>query len=202
MKIKSLLSIFFLAFALSSCSAAVRKIDHQTAVGAWDLTSLLSGCGQNQIGIGYLICRLPEQTRIADVSIEIHAPPNLECDDKNSCVHFKIFYPDGRPTYAGAIPKGESYLSIPWSQLLDKEVLDLKDRGFYGVSVVIHYKGPQGITLKSYSNGYIFLHAVRREYVLLSDSGGEDENFVWKWKTKTNQLVKMTTGARVFVSQK
>ena len=202
MKSRRYLASLLVATALSSCSAAVKKIDHQTAVGAWDLTTLLSGCGQNQIGIGYLVCRMPEEAQAKDFSIEVHAPPNLVCDNHEACVHFKIFYPDGRPTFAGSIPKGQSSVEIPWTGLLDKESFELSDRGFYGVSVTVDYKGPEGLPLKSYSSGYVFLHVVRKDYVSLSDSGGEDENFVWTWKSKTNQTVKMTTGARVFVSQK
>jgi hypothetical protein len=54
--------------------------------------------------------------------------------------------------------------------------------------------------MKTYSDGYIFLHVVEKEYIALNDSGGEDENFVWTWTTKTNQTVKVTTGFRVYVS--
>ena len=83
--------------------------------------------------------------------------------------------------------------------LLDKKVFDPGDRGFYGVSVTVNDKGPDGVSMKAYSDGYIFLHVIRKEYVSLNDSGGEDQNFVWTWKTKTNQIVKMTTGFRVYI---
>ena len=195
--------VIVLLFVLASCSCsqAIKKLDSQSAVGGGDVTALLSGCGANQIGIGYIVCRMPEG-RATNDSIKVHAPPEVNCDDENACVFFKIFFPDGRPTYVGSIPKGKSYASVSWSEMLDKKAFDPGDRGFYGVSVTIHYKGPDGVPMKSYSDGYIFLHVIKKEYVSLSDSGGEDENFVWSWKSDTSQTVKMTTGARVFVSQK
>lgn len=195
------LPFVLLLLACCSCSQAIKKLDPQSAVEAGDLTTLLSGCGANQIGIGYVVCRMPEGSSTND-SIEVHAPPNVGCDDEKACVYFRIYFPDGRPTYIGSIPKGESYASVSWSELLDKKTFDPGDRGFYGVSVTVNYKGPDSMPMKAYSDGYIFLHVVKKEYISLNDSGGEDENFVWSWKSKTNQTVKMTTGARVFVSQK
>src|SRR5690242_2220813 len=97
--------------ASCSCSQAIKKLDPQSAVGAGDLTTLLSGCGANQIGIGYVVCRMPEGSSTQD-SIDVHAPPNVNCDDEKACVYFKIFFPDGRPTYVGSIPKDKSYASV------------------------------------------------------------------------------------------
>ena len=178
-------SIAVLLFLLASCSCsqAIKKLDHQSAIGGNDVTTLLSGCGANQIGIGYLVCRMHEGDA-TNLSIEIHAPPNVACDNEKACVYFKIFMPDGRPTYEGSIPKGGSYATVSWSDLLDKKTFGPGDRGFYGVSVTIHYIGPNSVPMKAYTDGYIFLHVVKKEYVPLSDSGGEDDNFVWIWKSK------------------
>jgi hypothetical protein len=194
----SIAALFFI-LASCSCSQAIKKLDQQSAVGGGDVTTLLSGCGANQIGIGYIVCRMPEGSATND-SIEVHVPPNVTCDDDKACVYFKIYLPGGRPTYEGSILKGNSYASVPWSEIVDKKTFDPGDRGFYGVSVTVNYRGPDGIHMKTYSNGYIFLHVVKKEYIALNDSGGEDEYFVWTWQTKTNQTVKVTTGLRVYVS--
>lgn len=91
-----------------NCTHAPKVIDTQSAVAANDFTALISGCGQNQVGVGYLVCREIEGESTSDEYLEIHAPPNLNCDG-SSCVYFKIFYPDGRPTYEGDIEKGKIF---------------------------------------------------------------------------------------------
>jgi hypothetical protein len=156
----------------------------------------MSGCGQ-QVSVGYLVCRMAEGSA-ADKFLFIHAPPELNCDDE-SCVYFRIYFPDGRPTYEGKINKGESHAMVKWSDIVNKADFHLEDRGFWGVSIALHYKSPEGEPQKTYADGYIFMHVIRKTYISLIENE-EDENFVWRWKTPTNQTVKMTTGARVFVS--
>jgi hypothetical protein len=185
-------------FELFGCSCTTTpRLDPQSSVSANDLTALVSGCGQ-QVTVGYLVCRMSEGSA-ADENIYIHAPPNLKCDDDKACVFFKIFFPDGRPTYEGVVKRGESYASVSWSEITNKKTFDPGDRGFYGVSITINYKGPDGMPLKTYADGYVFFHVVKKEYISLTENE-EDESYVWKWKAPTNQTIKMTTGSRVYVS--
>ena len=46
--------------------------------------------------------------------------------------------------------------------IINKSEFDPGTRGFYGVSVTIHYKGPNGEAMKSYADGYLFLHVAKR----------------------------------------
>jgi hypothetical protein len=191
--------LFFLSIASCSCSQVPKKLDEQNAVSAGDLTVLLSGCGANQIGIGYIACRQVEGENTDDTFITIHTPPQVNCDE-DACVYYKIFIPreGGRGTLEGSIKKSESSAKIAWNDLTDKPRFDIGDRGFYAVSLTIHYKS-NGQNLKSYSSGYIFMHVTKRGYLSLNESS-ENENFVWIWNTPTNQKAKMTTGGRVYVS--
>ncbi len=191
---------FLLLLTSCSCANTPKVLDPQNAVEGNDLTTLISGCGVNQIGIGYIACRLPEGSNTKETFLFVHAPTQVNCDE-NSCVKFKVFIPreSGRSTYAGEIKKGESFTKVSWFDITDKETLDISDRGFYGVSVTITYRGPGGEKLKTYTSGYVFMHVVRKDYVSLIENP-EDENYVWEWKTPTNQTAKMTTGGRVFVS--
>jgi hypothetical protein len=88
---------------------------------------------------------------------------------------------------------------VIWSELVNKPLFNISDRGFFGISITLNFKDKDGIPHKTFSNGYIFMHVVKKEYLSLLENE-EDENFVWSWKTTTNQIIKMTTGARVFVS--
>ena len=193
------LAFFTMALVGCSCTTLPKIQDTQSAVAANDLTALISGCGQNQVGVGYLVCREIEGGETHQEFLYIHAPPNLSCDDSGACVYFKIFYPDGRPTYEGNIKKGEAFAKIPLSALVDKSTFDLSDRDFYGISITLKYKSSDGIERKTYADGYLFLHVVRKNYVSLLEAEN-DEAFVWQWQTKENQTIKMTTGFRVFVS--
>ncbi len=182
-----------------SCTQAPKKLDPENAVSAHDFTALISGCGVNQIGIGYIACRMPEGAATADAFLYIHAPPKLNCEGE-ACVYYKVFIPreGGRNTLEGSIPKGESFAKIPWSDLTDKPQFDLADRGFYGVSVTVHYE-VNGENLKTYSNGYVFMHVTKKGYLSLQESE-DNESYVWQWTSPTGQKVKMTTGGRVYVS--
>jgi hypothetical protein len=194
-----LYNVYLMLFILASCSCATSKVaDPQSAVGSNDLTALISGCGQQQVGVGYIVCRMREGQTTQLEQIRVHAPPNLTCDE-DACVFFRIYFPDGRPTYEGVVKKGESFAQVPFSEIVDKKTFDISDRGFYGVSVTLHYKDSNGVACRTYADGYIFMHVVKKEYVSLIENQ-EDENFVWTWKTKANQTIKMTTGFRVFVS--
>lgn len=194
------ISLFWLTLFGCSCAVSKVKLDPQNAIEANDLTSIMSGsaCGE-QISVGYLVCRIPEGTDAKAEYFQIHAPPNIDCDDEHACVYFRVYFPNGRPTYEGVVKKGEAFEKIPMDAIINKPVFDLADRGFFGISVTIYSKGPSGMDIKTYSNGYLFLHVVKREYISLLENS-ENENFRWVWGTQTNQIIKLTTGGRVYVS--
>ena len=194
------ITVLGIGLTCCACTNTPKVLDSQNAVAANDLTTLISGCGVNPIGIGYIACRLPEGTKTKESFLFIHAPPQIQCDE-SACVHFKIFIPqeEGRNTFEGEIHSGESFTKVSWFDLTDKETLDLSDRGLYAISVALKYKAPSGETLKTYSDGYIFMHVPRKDNTSLIEAS-EDENYVWTWKAPTGQTVKMTTGARVYVS--
>jgi hypothetical protein len=141
---------------------------------------------------------MPEGANAKTAFLQVHAPPNVECSS-TSCVYFRIYLPDGRPTYEGSVKKGESFANVVLSELTNKPIFDIGDRGFYAVSVTIHSVGTNGVDIKTHLFGYLFIHVVKRDYISLLENE-EDENFRWTWKSPTNQTIKLTTGGRVFVS--
>jgi hypothetical protein len=180
-----------------SCSSPPKLIDPQNAIDYGDLTAIMSGCGQQLASSGYLICRENEGKTSKNEYLVVHTPPGLDCES-DTCTYVRVFFPDGRPTLEKSIPKGQALIQIPWSELINKDVFDLTDRGFFSVSVTTHYKGPDNTKLKAFASGMVFMHVVRKAYTSLIENE-DDENFTWIWKTENNQTLKVTTGWRVYV---
>lgn len=193
---RSFLLTLILMFVGCSCTSAKLKLDPQNAIEGNDLTALISGCGQ-QINSGYLVCRMIEGST-SNEYIYIHAPPNVDCDG-DACTYFRIYFPDGKPTYEGVVKKGESFAKVAWSEIINKPKFDISDRGFYALSITLNFKDSFGNSRKTYADGYLFMHVVKKEYTSLLENE-RNEYFVWEWIAPTNQTVKMTTGFRVYVS--
>ena len=180
-----------------SCTHTAKQLDNQSAVENNDLTALMSGCGQQLVNSGYLVCRENEGQATKDEFLVIHTPPDLKCNTDN-CTYAKVFFPDGRPTLEKGIPSGTSLLRISWEEIVNKSIFVLTDRGFYAVSITTKYLGSDGQERQSYAQGMIFMHVVKKNYTSLVENQ-DDPNFTWIWKTPQNQTIKMTTGYRVYV---
>jgi len=180
-----------------SCSHSVKVLDSQSAILANDLTAILSGCGQQLAGSGYLVCRETELQNTRNEFLIVHTPPGLDCKQE-ACTFVKVFFSDGRPSLEKAIHKGDALIQIPWSEIVGKKVFDLSDRGTYSISIRTHYLGPDGIERIAFAEGRILMLVVRKEYTSLIENE-DDEAFYWIWKTKQNQTLKVTTGYRVYI---
>lgn len=191
--------ILFLLISCFGCSCASqnRVLDSQSAIEANDLTAILSGCGQQLAGSGYLVCRETEGQNAKTEFLIVHSPPTLNCKG-DACTFVKVFFQNGRPTLEKSILKGDRILKIPWMELINKESFDLSDRGTYSVSVRTHFIGPDGIERVTYSAGQVFMWVVKKNYISLIENEN-DEAFYWIWKTAENQTLKVTTGYRVYV---
>jgi len=194
-RMKLLIPFIFVIFGCS-CSHT-RILDSQSAIQANDLTAILSGCGQQLAGSGFLVCREAEGTTTQNEFLIVHTPPDLECKSE-ACTFVKIFFTDGRPTLEKSIPKGQALVKIPWTEIVKKPLFDLSDRGTYSVSIRTHYLGPDGIERITFAEGRILMLVVRKEYTSLIENE-QDEAFYWIWKTQHNQTIKATTGYRVYV---
>ncbi len=194
---KYFLLVHILFFIGCSCTHTSKQLDKQSAVENNDLTALMSGCGQQLVNSGYLICRENEGQVSKDEHLIIHTPPDLKCESDH-CTYVKVFFPDGKPTLEKSIPSVTPLLRISWSEIVNKPVFDITDRGFYAVSITMKYLGPDGVERQTYAQGMVFMHVVRKEYTSLIENQ-DDPNFNWTWKTDQNQTIKMTTGYRVFV---
>jgi hypothetical protein len=184
---------------LCGCSCShFGKLDPQRAIGN-DYTVFMSGCGRETVVSDAILCRVIAGLTTKTEVLEFHAPPDSDCKGEH-CTYVKIFFPDGRPALEKSIPKGQSTLNVPWSEMMGKESFDLTDRGLFSVTVEMHYLDPQGEERRMYMEGMIFLRVISPSYTSLELSE-DDENFYWVWKEK-KQTLKLTTGGRAYVGPK
>lgn len=181
----------------ASCTKGVRLDTAMAAIEAGDKTAPIEGCGQ-QLQDGVLVCRKTEGDASQDQIVFVGPP--AECAGKDPCVTFKIFYPDGSPSYAGSIPRGMTRIPVPWEQLLKRSTFEKNDRGFWGYSYAIRYLGPDGKERMTYSDGFIFLVVTSQGYTSLHELP-DDPNYAWSW-VEDGAQVKLTTGARVYVARR
>lgn len=187
--------IFFLAGA-SSCSHSVKIDTAMAAIEAGDFTVIIEGCGNQPIP-GYSYCRVTEGDAANSV-ITIHAPPAACKQDQ--CVFWKVYQPDGSTDIGGGIPRGQTNVSIAWTELIHKQKFSTGDRGFWPVTLEVHYVDTDGRDRVAVAEGEIRLRVMRAGYQPLSDVR-DDSNFVWTWTTG-NHVMKSTTGLRSYVGLK
>ncbi len=197
----------------SSCNHGLRPDEAMAAVKAGDYTALIKvdGCGyQPLVTEGYTYCRVAAGP-IGLMAVTFIAPPEAkDCDDPISCVRFKLLYPTGEPAYGDQIPKGQSNKKIPWGTLTKTAAFTEDQRGFWPYVYEILWKDSNGMSRRTVSEGEIRLRVYKPEdcdttgncltYAPLREVSA-DRNFVWSW-IEDGQAVKMTTGARTYVSPK
>ena len=200
------LLVAFLVIGASRCSHGVRLDLAMAAVDGGDYTALIEGCG-NQLVPGYTYCRKMEGQPATDSLVFV--APAVGCLEKDPetgaetgpCVTFMIYFPDGsKPAYGGAIPRGQTRVSVPWSTILSRNTFELGDRGFWPYTYSIRYIGQDGRERTAVSQGEIRMRVMKKDYIPL-DNVQEDANFVWKWQDN-GVPVRMTTGARTFVGKR
>lgn len=172
-------------------------MDSQNALAAGDYTALIQGCGL-QLNDGFIVCRKQEGDATQDL-LHFVAPP-VECANKDSCVSFKILFPDGSNSFGAKIPKGSVDFPVPWTELTHKKTFDKGDRGFWGYSYDIQYTGSDGQEYHVFTLGEIYMRVIAKGYDSLHASVS-DPNFAMEF-VYDGIPVKMTTGGRTYVGKK
>jgi hypothetical protein len=195
------MKILFLVLTLacmgmSSCTQAVRPDSAMAAVEAGDFTVIIEGCG-NQPIVGYTYCKVTEGDATA-VPITIHVPP-VQCREAQ-CVFWKVYMPDGTPDLGDAVPKGQTTVQLSWTKLLHRDKFWAGDRGFWPVSLEVHWVDSDGHDRSSFAEGEIRLRVLKLGYTSL-DGIKDDVNFVWRWATGGYEMAE-TTGMRAYTGRK
>jgi hypothetical protein len=169
-----------------------------TAIAAQDETALIEGCGQ-QLVSGITYCRMMEGDS-ANSELAFVGPPTVNCKNQQTCIYFKVYFPNGEPSYGDFIPKGLSRKVVPWKALLNKSQFDLGDRGFWTFNYELHWIDNAGNEQVSVSQGEIILRVYKKDYVPLTEISS-DSNFAWNW-LEGSIPVKVTTGMRTYVGKR
>lgn len=188
-----------LGLGASKCAHPVSVQDTSAmAAEANDATVIIEGCG-NQPVVGYTYCRVPEGSDAKTKNITLIAPPS-ECSDKDSCVDFKVYYPDGsQPALGVTVPKGQTRVTLPWNKLLGRDTFEKADRGFWPVIMTVKWIAPDGQQKKTLVEGEIRLRVTSQGYEALQEVE-ESQNYAWHWNDKLSKY-RMSTSGRAYAGR-
>lgn len=181
--------------AVLGCSnMRVRQDPLSTAQYAGDKTALIEGCGHQPVA-GYTYCRVFEGGA-TNQSLVFLAPP-VKCLSP-TCVYIKVLRPTGEPTLALSFRKGETRMSVPWSDLISRPTFEVEDRGFWPFVYQIKYLDQDGFERTLVTEGEIRLRVLKKDYQPLHETA-HDPSFTWEF-IEGGSKIKMTTGGRTYVS--
>lgn len=192
-------ALALLGLGAARCAHPVKVQDGSAmASESNDATVIIEGCG-NQAVVGYTYCRVPAGSNTDTKFITIIAPPT-DCDDKDSCISFKIYFPDGsQPAYGIQVPKGQTRITVLWSKILGRSTFETADRGFWPVIMTVKWTAPDRQPKQTLVEGELRLRVTTAGYEALNDVA-ENENYAWRWSDK--QLVyRMSTAGRAYVGR-
>lgn len=184
---------------LSACATGKKvRVDPVTesTVLAGDASAIIVGCDNNP-AVGFAYCRKSEG-ETAGQSISFVGPPS-KCNQKDSCVYFKVWSNTGQLVWGGSIPKGETRTSVSWKQLLSSDTFELGNRGFWTVNETVYWIDPDGRERTSVAQADIVLRVYKKGYLPLNNIK-DDPSFVWVW-SEGGFIYKMTSALRSFVGQ-
>lgn len=194
---KALLTAFLLLPLIACAGKYPLKDSGMSAVEGKDFTALIEGCG-NQMIAGYTYCRKTEGEAATDALYFFGPITNCKRD---FCVEFKIYGPDGEVVYGNSLPKKSNRAKVSWKDLLKRETFEVGDRGFWLYRYRVFWLDENKNENVSISEGEIRLRVIAKGYTPLN-AVISDSNFTWVYRTKNNELIKMTTGMRTYVSKK
>lgn len=206
MKLRALVLLLFAPLFLGAKCATVPVDRAMAAIEAGDYTALIEGCG-NQLVPGYTYCRVFEGDDASGNLVFV--APKTECLDPNGCASFKVYHPVNGLVYGGTIPKGQTRSEVPWRALLGRVTFELSDIGFWPFTYEIKWLDGEGKEQVAYSQGEIRVRVIHKKtcnelggcaYYEPLQNSPSDPAFAWEWKEGKVE-VKMTTGARAYVSR-
>jgi hypothetical protein len=159
---------------LHACAPTLYSDPGPYAFNANDTTALLSGCGQ-RAAAGFLYCRFQSGTLPAG-EIVVMVPP-VECGAE-SCASVTILAPDGSQALAVDVPKGKTWIVIPWTALVGPGPFQDFQRGFYPVLVRWSWLDATGTVQAAMAEGEIRLRVHHATYTPLTY---DPSSQTWTW---------------------
>ena len=166
-----------------------------SAIEGKDATGPIKACGHQPI-VGYTYCRKKEG-QVADDKIWFYGP--ISNCEREHCVYYKIYFPDGTPSYEGKIPKDQTKEFVLWSSLIKSDAFTVGYRGLWRYVYTIYWVDNDGNERKSLSDGDIRLIVYSADYEPLHNSP-ENPNYAFTW-SEDGFNFKMTTGLRMYIGK-
>lgn len=164
-----------LAFCMMSCAPAVYSDPGPFAFEAEDNTALLAGCGNGAV-VGHLYCQFPVDWEPTG-AVTVMVPPT-DCPAE-SCASVTIWSSELAKIVTRDVPKGQSYVTIPWAHLVGPGPVLAHLRGFWPVMVKWSWSDPaSGVILQAMAEGEIRLRIHAANYTPLAYDPAEA---TWSW---------------------
>jgi len=175
-------------YFMSGCAPALYSDPGPFPFEAGDSTALLSGCGE-RAAVGHLYCRYPSGW-VPTGEVVVVVPP-VDCPEE-SCATVTIWASDLRKVVEKPIPKGKTYLSIPWKELLGTRPVETHQRGFWPVLVKWSWVDPaSGVIMQAAAEGEVRLRVHLGTYSPLTY---DPSAATWHWKTGGVDFTATDTG--------
>ncbi len=160
---------------LFACSAPLHEDPGPFAFSSNDTTAILSGCGE-RAAVGHLYCRFQSGT-VPSGSIVVMVPPT-DCAAE-SCSNVTIMAPDGSPALIKNIPRGKTWVEVPWSLLVGAGAFQDHQRGLWPVLVRWSWIDAAGFTQQAMAEGEIRLRVHHAAYTPLTYDPASQ---TWSWR--------------------
>ncbi len=161
--------------AFAACAPTLYQDPGPFAISSGDTTAILSGCGSH-VAIGALYCRFQAGT-VPSGSIVVVVPPT-ECGAE-SCASITIMAPDGSLALDVSVPKGKTWIDVPWSLLVGPGPLAEFMRGFWPVLVRWSWMDDAGVRQQAMAEGEIRVRVHQASYTPLTF---DPSSQAWTWE--------------------
>ncbi len=183
--------LFFLL--LVACAARVSNVDTgPLSLVSNDPTGIVAGCGQ-QATVGYVYCRKTAGDDTTDALLEFAVPPAV-CP-LAACSSLVILSPTGAPALRLDAPKGQTSITVKWSDLTGTPTFTADARGFWPFVLTVHWTDSSGNPQETVTDGEVRLRVLAKGYQTLGD-GWSPSSFAWQWTAGAHEYG-MTTAGRV-----
>ncbi len=191
-----IIAMLFCSFA--ACAKTPKRDTGMSAIEGNDHTGLIEGCG-SQLVAGMLRCKKTEGMSVAGDYLSFLGP--ITNCKRDFCVEFKVYNNRGELIFGDAIPRKSNRKDVAWEKILDRKTFEINDRGFWFYKYQIYWVDSNGNENVSVSDGEIYLRIIKKDYIPL-DYVVNDKNFTWSFVSRNNEVIKMTTGMRTYISKR
>lgn len=152
-------------------------------------TVVLCGMGECRRGMLFVQKQIGSATT---APIELKLVKRIGCD-RDACVRFQVFNPDGSQGFSGSIPNDEEAARFTLGDVIQSDEIRLTHDNEWLFKVVVFFKDSDGVERRTYGFAFIRVNAVSEEYEMLSCG---DPETAWRVELKKDCEVHYSSGFR------